>query len=874
METEVEKETAGAYAPPVRREKRAKRSAVIADRIADRVITVGGIFVILAVLAILVFLVAETLPLFRGGTVTAHHNYVLDIAGTDILDVQMDEYKTFALLLRHDGTAALYHARTGAKLNPPAVDFQGKQITSFAQSIDRSQAAFGFADGTVRFARIFFPVTVITSGDLPQGLTRLDDRDLTDGSVVYSRVPGNQYRTISVALELEDALMVSAAAKPLVALDLQVSGEAERGTKAFVAMDSNHDLTLNIAETVVNLLTGEKSTDVITHLLPPLPADIAVHSVLLSPEGNAVIVAARTGRIYRYNSIDLEEPFLAETAQVLPSGVSLGAVGFLLGGGSLVVGGSDGSLTIFFLLGREDADTQDGQALVRAREFKSLDSPIVQFDANARGKSFAVADAAGNVKVFHGTSQKTLASLRPETTSQYRDILLAPRMDGLMAITDTGHAPFWEFSVPHPETTFRTLFRKVWYEGHPEPTYTWQSSAATDEFESKISLIPLIFGTVKAAFYSLLFAIPIAVLGAIYTSEFVHHRVRAVMKPTMEMMASLPSVVLGFVAALVLAPVVETWIAAVILAFVALPISLMLAACLWQVLPLRLAIRLQGLPKFCLIFSVVLTAMFTAYNLGPLFEALFFEGDFRAWVSGSRGGPEPFLFLLCLPITFSVIAALASRFFGRTIATLMRRLSHVQAALLDMARWLAMVAATVICSYGIARLLGALGVDARGGFVDTYVQRNTLVVGFAMGFAVIPIIYTIAEDALNAVPEHLRAASLACGATPWQTAIHVVLPTAISGVFSAVMIGMGRAVGETMIVVMSAGNTPIIDMNIFNGLRALSATIAVELPEAVKDGTLYRVLFLAGLVLFSMTFVINTVAELVRLRFRRRAMQL
>jgi len=143
-----------------------------------------------------------------------------------------------------------------------------------------------------------------------------------------------------------------------------------------------------------------------------------------------------------------------------------------------------------------------------------------------------------------------------------------------------------------------------------------------------------------------------------------------------------------------------------------------------------------------------------------------------------------------------------------------------------------------------------------------------------MGFAVIPLIYTLAEDALSAVPEHLRSASLGCGATLWQTAIWIVLPTAISGVFSAVMIGMGRAVGETMIVVMSAGNTPLLDWNIFNGLRALSANIAVELPEAPKDATLYRVLFLTGLVLFGMTFLINTVAELVRLRFRKRAMQL
>jgi phosphate transport system permease protein len=85
---------------------------------------------------------------------------------------------------------------------------------------------------------------------------------------------------------------------------------------------------------------------------------------------------------------------------------------------------------------------------------------------------------------------------------------------------------------------------------------------------------------------------------------------------------------------------------------------------------------------------------------------------------------------------------------------------------------------------------------------------------------------------------------------------------------------MGRAVGETMIVVMAAGNTPILDWNIFNGLRALSANIAVELPEAVKDGTLYRMLFLAALTLFMMTFVVNTMAEFVRLRFRKRATSL
>jgi phosphate transport system permease protein len=149
-------------------------------------------------------------------------------------------------------------------------------------------------------------------------------------------------------------------------------------------------------------------------------------------------------------------------------------------------------------------------------------------------------------------------------------------------------------------------------------------------------------------------------------------------------------------------------------------------------------------------------------------------------------------------------------------------------------------------------------------------QRNSLVVGIAMGFAVIPPIFTISEDAIFSVPRHLTLGSLALGATPWQTLTRVVILTASPGIFSAVMIGLGRAVGETMIVLMATGNTPIMDWNPFQGFRALSANIAVEMPESEVNSTHYRVLFLAALVLFLATFVFNTVAEVVRQRLRER----
>ena len=149
-------------------------------------------------------------------------------------------------------------------------------------------------------------------------------------------------------------------------------------------------------------------------------------------------------------------------------------------------------------------------------------------------------------------------------------------------------------------------------------------------------------------------------------------------------------------------------------------------------------------------------------------------------------------------------------------------------------------------------------------------QRNALVVGIAMGFAVIPTIFSITEDAIFSVPKHLTQGSLALGATPWQTLSRVVIPTASPGIFSAVMIGMGRAVGETMIVLMATGNTPIMDMNIFEGMRTLAANIAVEMPESEVGGSHFRILFLAALVLFAFTFMVNTLAEVVRQRLRQK----
>jgi phosphate transport system permease protein len=867
---------ARAAAAPYVRPKSTPRHVIWVDRLADWLISLGGLAVILAVFAIMAFLVQVVVPLFRGASLTESARYTLpSLPGGQgrLLALAADEHQTLGLEVYESGAVEAFHLPTGRRISASALPLDGARVTAFARTLADGHVAFGFADGSLRFGRVAVTATTLPGDQVPPDLAPLDGGDATDGRAVYGRVPGGQLRRSEPVLELGPEEAPAAGARAITALDLRTGGSVERPTRAWVTVDDGGAVVLHRSDSRMNLLTRQLTTTASHVALPAVPGLGEVAAVLLTQLADEVFLAERDGTLYRFDVRNPASPVVAETVDLVPGQAQLTSLAFLIGEQSLVAGASDGSVGVWFRIERSEAGTTDGRVMVLAHALEGQGAAITAIAPSQRSKSFLTADARGGVWLRHSTSEQVLLRLDGGLAG-VSGLALGPRDDGALALDGERRAAHWRIRVPHPETTLATLFGKVWYEGYPEPAYTWQSSSGTDLFEPKFSLVPLVFGTLKATFYSLLFAIPIALLAAVYTSEFVHPRVRTALKPTMEMMASLPSVVLGFIAALVLAPVVETWIASVVLGFVAVPLSLFAAAYLWQLLPQPLALALEGLPKLGLMFAAVACGALAAWAFGSRFEALLFGGDLRQWLTGSTGSGTPLLFLLLLPLAFGAVAVAVARGFGTALRDRIRGLERSRAGLLDGAVWLAMLVASLLLAGGLAALLGALGVDPRGGLVGTYVQRNTLVVGFAMGFAVIPIIYTIAEDAMSAVPSHLRAASLACGATPWQTAVHVVIPTAMSGIFAAVMIGMGRAVGETMIVVMAAGNTPILDWNVFNGLRALSANIAVELPEAVKDGTLYRMLFLAALSLFAMTFVVNTLAELVRLRFRKRAAEL
>ncbi|WP_312465917.1 ABC transporter permease subunit, partial [Stutzerimonas kunmingensis] len=412
-------------------------------------------------------------------------------------------------------------------------------------------------------------------------------------------------------------------------------------------------------------------------------------------------------------------------------------------------------------------------------------SPIRQILPEERRKGFLALDDAGSIGIFHSTAHRTL--LKEQVAEGAALAAMSPRATRLLVESEQGLQRF-VIDNPHPEISWSALWGKVWYESYPEPGYVWQSTSANGDFEPKLSLAPLAFGTLKAAFYAMLLAAPLAICAAFYTAYFMAPRLRSKVKPIIELMEALPTVILGFFAGLFLAPFLENHLPGIFSLLLLMPVGILFAAWAWSRLPQAVRLAVPDGWEAVLLIPVILLIGFGSLEISGHLENWFFGGDMRLWLSNDMGIP--------------------------------------------------------------------------------FDQRNALVIGLAMGFAVIPTIYSIAEDAVFSVPRSLTLGSLALGATPWQTLTRVVLLTASPGIFSALMIGMGRAVGETMIVLMATGNTPIMEANIFEGMRTLAANVAVEMPESEVGGTHYRVLFLAALVLLMFTFVMNTLAELIRQRLR------
>ncbi|MFP2904498.1 phosphate ABC transporter permease subunit PstC [Pyxidicoccus sp. 3LFB2] len=269
----------------------------------------------------------------------------------------------------------------------------------------------------------------------------------------------------------------------------------------------------------------------------------------------------------------------------------------------------------------------------------------------------------------------------------------------LVFVAKEALALFTEPEARHEASLSKMFLPQVARAGRPA-TFTWQPVSNIP----KVSMIPLFIGTLKTTAVSMLVAVPVGVFGALYAAEFAPRRLRELLKPVIELLAGIPSVVLGFFALMVMA-------------------------------------------------------------------------------------------------TF---------------------------------------------------LQDTFGLNTR---------LNAVVAGLGLALAIVPVIFTVAEDSLTAVPRSYREASLALGATPWETAWKVVLPAAAPGILAACVLGFGRAIGETMIILMASGNAAIVSGNFGDSVRSLSATIAAEMGEVVVGSPHYSILFFIGVQLFLFTFILNMLAS-------------
>ena len=768
--SESERLGAPVLAPGIERRRAAGAARIatrrrVADRVAAWLVAAGGLTVIASILGILVFIVIEVWPLTRGARVRV--GSAVEHTGPTFLALVGDEYREMVAGIAMDGSVTVLRAADGGVVASGSLGSAGVPAAG-VPAAGAPAAGDPAASTTVR---------VVDVGAQAGGGVLSAAR--SDGRVLAMPIDWDlsfeEGRRV-VAPRLHDPVVfeIDPAGRPprLHSVSLDDDG---RGFAAAVLDDGS--LAVARRELDDNLLTGE-ATETIT-----------VERAALDRELTALLVDHRQRGLYAGTARgemlwwDLRRG-LGDARVARGGETAISALTALIGGRSIVVGSADGTLAVWIAVRQADESFR----LTRIRELPAHQGAIRRLAPSRRNKGFLAWSDDGRLGLHHSTTGRRLWS-GEAPWSEASGLLFAPRGDGAF-LAGPGTLTGVEIDNPHPETTLRTLFGKVWYEGYDRPALVWQSSGGSDDFEPKLSLTPLLGGTLKGTFFSLLLAIPLGVLGAIYVSQFMHPVYQRVLKPTIEVMAALPTVVLGFLAGLWLAPQLERILPGLLAAAFVLPIAAVSVGAGWRALPARITRRVPPGSEMFLFALALAGALALAIRISAPIEMAFFGGDFKVWLEQATG--------------------------------------------------------------------------------LQYDQRNAIVVGLAMGFAVIPILFAISEEALSNVPRNLVAGSLALGATRWQTVLRVVLPTASPGIFSAVMVGFGRAVGETMIVLMATGNTPILDWSPFNGFRTLSANIAVEIPEAPVGGTLYRTLFLAALVLFVLTFLVNTAAEIVRQRLRER----
>jgi len=719
---------------------------------AKKVISLGGVAILVCVVGMLAMLLMETLPLFYSPSSKELTTFELPSASSapKPVAIGVDEYLETGYWVDQAGAIHFLDLVSGKETDSQPFS-ETQKVTQFTTNEDHHFSVL-FEDGSAALIYIDFK----TVFDLES-----------------HRTVGHQVRTVKT-------LGPDSFDTPPVALQIQ---QTESGVAA-VGLLADHRVQY-LSVTKEESFLGEAEEVKTSSFIDTDPKDL-VKAFVLDHSGENLYLATESGKLIYWSLSEPDEPELVDLRPGFKDHRKITSIALVFGDDSLAVGDSAGEVSTWFMAPK--APGHPKKQLTRAHQLVESGKVVTEVRSSRRNKS-VLSLSNGTVTLSHTTSERELKQF--STDSPITLFGFSIRGNGLLALDESNKLTLWSLDAPHPEGSWKGYFSKVWYENYQAPDYVWQSSSSSDDFEPKFSLIPLIFGSIKGTLFAMVLAVPLGIFGAIYTNQFASRRFQAVVKPAVEITSAVPSVIVGFLGALWLAPIIDEWLLGLFIFMVLLPSLMMAFLVIWARARTNLKIRLiEQSKELYLALPILLVSIVLAAWLQPHVEAWMFDGNFKQWI-----------------------------------------FDHI---------------------------------------TKDYDQRNSIVISFALGFIVIPFIFTMTDDALSAVPESMRAASVALGASRWQTTWKVLLPSASPGMFAGVILGMGRAIGETMIVLMATGNTPIIDISMFNGMRTLSANIAVEIPEAPVGGSLYRVLFLSAVILFVFTFVINSVAELFRYTLRKK----
>ncbi len=486
----------------------------------------------------------------------------------------------------------------------------------------------------------------------------------------------------------------------------------------FCTLSANGKLRVNQAKVTRNDRSDEDETELKGAELPlPKPVTSPPDYLLISQLGDAVYVAWRDGQLLRFGTRDPQHPKLLEQVNLVgQAGHSLTALSWLLGQDTLVAGDTLGRVRAWFTKEAsnksgflDEAIPSDRHVLVMAHEFAAEGHAVTSITSSPRSRLVAAGFADGQVRLLYVAAERLLAEMKCPQSEPVTALAIAPKGNCLLAQT-VGGITRWNFEAKHPEATLAMLFLPVWYEGHAQPEHAWESTGSSDASEAKFGLMPLVFGTLKATVYTMLFGAPLALLAAIYSSEFLHPRLKARIKPTIELMASLPSVVLGFLAGLVIAPFVESVVPQTLTCVFTVPLSFLLAAYFWQLLPSELVVRLSRY-RLLLILLVMPLGILAGIGLGPLVEQWLFDGNIKEWLDGQRGSGTGGWLLLLLPLAALLTAVLMSQQINPWLRRHAANWTRTQAGLVELMKFIAGVALTVAATLIIAWALDAVKLD-------------------------------------------------------------------------------------------------------------------------------------------------------------------